>query len=452
VKDSHISWTHHTFNPWVGCDKIAPECAHCYIDREIRKQVDWQSPVKAGDKAPQRKSWGEVYLTKTWGDPYNWQSELQKIMQSRTFADPHGHKFIYSRVFTCSLSDFFHAKVDDRTIAFKGVPSRRGLGMHTSPADRAKSDRWRDCAWQIIRDTPQLVYLILTKRPELIEARLPKDWGQGYKNVWLGTSVGCKLTLSKMDSLRKIPVHPEAVRFVSCEPLLEDISQDINLDGFGWVIAGGESGTNPEHLWPIAGIDWRKEFAMPGRRTMKVEWAYSLMLAAKRNLLPYWFKQITASRAGQGEDALGFLMQEVPPPPEGGIWIPEHAGGTPATSSPSERESPYKADAALHVLDHEFVRAYSQRMPHVVGSLIGQYRSLYGEPEPPVPVGHYYVYPNKVETTWYVCQLVKRGRGFAEETFGTYATKEEAVNHLRKLLDAVSKKSSSNEQNERGEQ
>jgi len=312
MKDSHISWTHHTFNPWVGCDKVGPECAMCYIEREIRKQIDWQSHLP-------RLPWGELYLTQTWNDPPKWQSELEKM---------NTNKLIYSRVFTCSLSDFFHAKVDQRTIASHGLSqlnpplSGHGLSMHTIPATRAKSDRWRDCAWQIIRDTPNLVYLILTKRPELIANRLPKDWGQGYKNVWLGTSVGCRLTLSKMDSLRKIPVHSEAVRFVSCEPLLEDISQEINLDGYGWVIAGGESGSNPEYLWNPA-ANWRYEFNIIGRRTMKIEWAYNLMLAAKRNLLPFWFKQITAARSGQGEDALGFVMQEVPSAPKDGVWIPE---------------------------------------------------------------------------------------------------------------------------------
>lgn len=321
MKGSLISWTHNTFNPWVGCDKIAPECAHCYIDREIRKQKDWQSSQMDWKKShrlpprPPRKPWGEVYLTKTWQDPYEWQSELKKM---------NSDKLVYSRVFTCSLSDFFHAKVDHRTIAWNGVSGRRGLPMHTSVADRAKSDKWRDCAWQVIRETPQCVYLILTKRPELIEARLPKDWGQGYKNVWLGTSVGTKLTLSKLDSLRKIPVHPEAVRFVSCEPLLEDISREINLDGIGWVIGGGESGSGSEYLWNPPPANWRNEFNIIGRRTMKVEWAYNLMLSAKRNLLPYWFKQITASRSGQGEDAFGFVMQEVPPAPLDGIWIPEN--------------------------------------------------------------------------------------------------------------------------------
>ena len=89
------------------------------------------------------------------------------------------------------------------------------------------------------------------------------------------------------------------------------------------------------------------------------------------------------------------------------------------------------------MLDHNFVREYAARMPHVMGNLIGQYRSLYDKPEPPVPVGHYYVYPNKEETTWFVCQLMKRGRGFAEEIFGTYATKEEAVEHLKTLVKAV---------------
>lgn len=420
MKDSHISWTHHTFNPWVGCDKIAPECAHCYIDREIRKQVDWQSPVKVGGTAPQRKSWGEVYLTKTWEDPHRWQSELQKIMQSRTFTDPHGDKLIYSRVFTCSLSDFFHAKVDDRMIDqnAQSMPMHRTVAYHvTKNIPRAS---WRDCAWQIIRDTPNLVYLILTKRPELIEARLPKDWGQGYKNVWLGTSVGCRLTLSKMDSLRRIPVHPEAVRFVSCEPLLEDISADINLDGYGWVIAGGESGTNPEYLWPISGTDWRKEFDMPGRRTMKTEWAYSLMLSAKRSLLPFWFKQVTASRSGQGEDALGFVMQEVPPPPKDGIWIPEQS------DFPITRPKP---ETAPLVIDHDYIDRYFTRFPQTRGNLIGQYRALYGKAEPPFPVGTYYTYEGD-GGGWHVCRLGGTNNRWKEEVISSHMSKEDAVRML----------------------
>jgi protein gp37 len=211
AENSGISWTHNTWNPWVGCDKVAPECAHCYIGRILPKQ--------------HREAWGTVYRTDTWQAPWKWEQDCIRAGTAK-------------RVFTCSLSDFFHAKADP----------------------------WRREAWTIIKGTPHLAWLILTKRPELIEARLPRDWGNGYFNVWLGVSTGCRQTLNKMDTLRKIPA---AVRWVSAEPLIEDISQDINLDGFAWVVTGGESGSGPEYTWdPTA--DWKAELKREdGRRTMR---------------------------------------------------------------------------------------------------------------------------------------------------------------------------------------
>lgn len=259
MENSNIGWTHNTQNFWLGCDKIAPECAHCYIGRVLKRQG--------------REPWGQLYRTKTWDNPQQWQRQAEA--QSVCF-----------RVFTNSLSDFFHADADG----------------------------WREEAWDVIRRTPNLIWLILTKRPELIRKRLPKDWGQGWPNVWLGVSCGCKQTLNKMDSLRRIPVHSKAVRFVSCEPLLEDISGNINLDRFGWLIVGGESGGGPEYLWDST-KDWRKEFNTPGRRTMRLESAHSLLTKARAAGIPYFFKQITAFRSGTGEDALGRLYQEFPPPP-----------------------------------------------------------------------------------------------------------------------------------------
>jgi protein gp37 len=302
MENSNISWTHNTWNPWVGCDKVAPECAKCYIGREIRKQVDWQD-------GGQREPWGEVYLTKTWADPYKWQAELPSDS--------------CKRIFTCSLSDFFHAKVDDRTVCPSSAPAALSLALrqHREVARRGGSTLWRDCAWQVIRETPNLVYLILTKRPELIASRLPKDWPDAFPNVWLGTSTGCNMTLNKMDSLRKIPVHPKAVRFVSCEPLLEDISQNINLEGFGWMIAGGESGSNPEYPWNPQG-DWRAEMkGGAGRRTMEIGWAMALLQKARAAGIPFFFKQVTAGRSGVGENALGDLYREFPDPPFG-KWAP----------------------------------------------------------------------------------------------------------------------------------
>jgi protein gp37 len=117
-----------------------------------------------------------------------------------------------------------------------------------------------------------------------------------------------------MDALRRIPIHPRAVRFLSAEPLLEDISDEIDLGGFGWIIVGGESGGGPEYRWDST-KDWRKEFAAPGRRTMRLEWAHSLLANARIADIPYFFKQVTAFRSGSGEDALGRLYQEFPPPP-----------------------------------------------------------------------------------------------------------------------------------------
>jgi protein gp37 len=295
AENSLIGWTHHTLNFWMGCDKVAPECAKCYIDRVLKRQG--------------REPFGQLYKTKTWKDAEKWQR----------WAEDNGN--VYLRVFTLSLSDFFHVKADG----------------------------WRADAWKIIQDTPNLIYLVLSKRPQLIARRLPSDWGEnGYKNVWLGVSTGCRMTLNKMDMLRKIPA---ALRFVSMEPLLEDITacdycthtqshwpqqqgfhlsrdgerpgvrcQAVNLDGFGWAITGGESGGGREYLWnPQA--DWRKEFSTGGRRTMKKEWAERLRDKVQDAGKPFYFKQKTAPLPGQGEDFLGRVHKDYPPPmPTGGTW------------------------------------------------------------------------------------------------------------------------------------
>jgi protein gp37 len=312
MENSNIAWTHNTQNFWLGCDKVAPECAHCYIGRTLRQQG--------------REPWGQLYRTKTWNNPAKWQKQ----------AEAQGTCY---RVFTNSLSDFFHAE----------------------------ADAWREEAWDIVKDTPNLVWLILTKRPELVASRLPKDWGGGYPNVWLGTSVGCNQTLNKMDSLRKIPVHPQALRFVSCEPLLEDIADQINLDGFRWLIVGGESGSGQEYLWDKA-KDWRKEFDVAGRRTMKLEWARRLLEKSRAARIPFFFKQITSFRSGIGEDALGRVFHEFPPAPQG-KWADKTPFDGPAlaniSSMPATKQlSPIqlaKAKAVAEVAAKEKAKASAQR-------------------------------------------------------------------------------------------
>jgi len=260
-----ISWAHETMNFWMGCRKCAPECVHCYIPY--------------GNGFGRRDPWDEngPHLTKDWRGPCSWQTRL-------------GESDECARVFTCSLGDFFDQRVDARG--------------------------WRDDAWTWIRNTPNLIWLILTKRPELIADRLPKDWP--YQNVWLGVSTGCKSTLKKVDILRQIPMHERAVRFISAEPLLEDIADDLDLEGIGWLITGGESGHGDEYLYNPATWSQRvKRGDDSGRRTMRLEWAKNVMELARFHGVSFWFKQVTAPNAGVQPDALGQYYYEVPPPPFG---------------------------------------------------------------------------------------------------------------------------------------
>jgi protein gp37 len=110
---------------------------------------------------------------------------------------------------------------------------------------------------------------------------------------------------------------------VSCEPLLEDIADSINLDGFGWMIVGGESGTNPEYRWNPT-EDWRKEFERKGRRTMDIQWAKNLLAKARNAGIPFFFKQVTAGKSEMGVDALGSVIHEIPPAPHGLPWAEIH--------------------------------------------------------------------------------------------------------------------------------
>lgn len=122
------------------------------------------------------------------------------------------------RVFTCSWSDFFHPD----------------------------ADAWRDEAWGIIAATQRHTYQILTKRPNRIKACLPPDWGDGYPNVWLGTSVESDIYGYRAQQLATVPAR---VRFLSCEPLLgplTHLSWWLARGRIQWVIVGGESGGPPD--------------------------------------------------------------------------------------------------------------------------------------------------------------------------------------------------------------
>ncbi len=137
---SDIEWTEATWNPWHGCQKVSPGCAHCYMYR---------------DKARYGQDPGKVMRGKTTFElPLKWKEP--------------------KLIFTCSWSDFFIADADP----------------------------WRPEAWEIIRATPHHSYQILTKRPERVVEHLPKDWP--LPNVWLGVSVENPRFYWRIDILRGI--------------------------------------------------------------------------------------------------------------------------------------------------------------------------------------------------------------------------------------------------------
>jgi protein gp37 len=228
-KDSGIQWTHHTFNPWWGCEKVSPGCTNCYaaaFDKRVGG-MNW-------GKAAPRRFFGE----KHWNNPRIWDAAAAKAGERH-------------RVFCASMADVFEDRPD--------------LVDH------------RVRLFNLIQVTPNLDWLLLTKRPENVvrmlgECRYRVEGGirstlglVPMTNVWLGTTVE-----NQEQAERRIPELlwiPAAVRFLSMEPLLGPVdltalgvggqegltdaltgvrerSGSIREDGdaIDWVIVGGESG------------------------------------------------------------------------------------------------------------------------------------------------------------------------------------------------------------------
>ena len=190
---STIEWTEATWNPTTGCDRVSAGCDHCYALDLAKRLKAMGSPKYQNDGDPRTSGPGfDVTMHEDALDlPYRWRNP--KV------------------VFVNSMSDLFHARVP---LDFVGR------------------------VFDVIADTPQHTYQVLTKRSRrlrLVAAKL--EWPD---NLWMGVSVESADELYRVDDLRRVPA---AVRFLSCEPLLGPLD-GIDLDGIHWVIAGGESGRN----------------------------------------------------------------------------------------------------------------------------------------------------------------------------------------------------------------
>ena len=207
-----IEWTDATWNPVTGCTKTSAGCAHCYAEMMSRR-------LKAMGTEKYKNGFQVTLHEEALNEPKRWR-------KPRT-------------IFVCSMSDLFH-----KVVPFEFV----------------------DRVMRVIKETPQHCYQLLTKRAERMEEYFQTR--DVPKNVWIGVTVEVQTSKSRIDALRKIKDAP--IRFLSCEPLLEDLGE-IDLSGIDWIIVGGESGTQA--------------------RPMKADWVKNIKVQCEAAGKAFFFKQ-----------------------------------------------------------------------------------------------------------------------------------------------------------------
>ncbi len=215
MKNSGISWTDHSFNPWWGCEKVSPACDSCYAEtfaKRVGKRV-W------GKDAPRR-----FFGVKHWSEPLKWDQAAAKAGKP-------------ALVFCASMADVFEARSD--------------------------LDPWRAKLWELIEKTPNLRWVLLTKRPENILRMQPSAWVEfPPRNVWHGTTAE-----NQRRADERIPILlqvPSRVRWISAEPLLEMIDFRTYFHGIEWIITGGESGARARRMASRWAHDIRQQCADAG--------------------------------------------------------------------------------------------------------------------------------------------------------------------------------------------
>ena len=217
AETTSISWTDATFNPWIGCTRVSPACDHCYAARDNDRR-GWVEGWGAG--VPRKRT-----SENNWNKPRQWNRKAAET----------GYR---PRVFCASLADVFDNEVEQA---------------------------WRDDLWQLIRETPLLRWILLTKRIGNAPKMLPPDWP--FSHVGLMATI---VTQQEWDrDFHKLMAVPAAWRGVSAEPLLGCI--DIGDAAPDWIITGGESG--------------------PGCRQLDMDAVRSLRDQCKRNGIAFHHKQ-----------------------------------------------------------------------------------------------------------------------------------------------------------------
>lgn len=240
MKTTKIEWTDKTWNPITGCSKKSTGCLHCYAEVMSRR-------LKAMGLEKYNNGFEVTLHHRCLNEPLTWKGS--------------------HNIFVCSMSDIFHEDV---------------------PFD------FVDKMFEVIRQTPQHRYQILTKRAERMSEYFSTH--SVPSNVWLGVTVEAKSSIPRIDRLRNLKA---TVKFLSCEPLVEDLGE-IDLSGIDWVIVGGESGTQA--------------------RPMKVEWVINIKKQVENQGAAFFFKQwgtwgsdgIKRNKKVNGKLLEGKIIQEMP--------------------------------------------------------------------------------------------------------------------------------------------
>ena len=281
-ENTAIEWADHTFNPWSGCTKVSPGCANCYAERlSARGMTNGKGERTLGQwgpGAPRKRT-----SVANWRKPLAWAKAARALGTAR---DPgwngalsgHYARRARPRVFCASLADWLD---------------------HEAPAE------WLADLLALISQTPELDWLLLTKRPQLWRERvtvamagcfdedpltLMESWlgGDPPSNVWVGTSVEDQARADERH--RHLKAIPARVHFWSAEPLLGAVL--LPDDPPDWVIAGGESG--------------------PGARPMQVEHARSLRDQCAEAGVSFFMKQMGGTRKPFHEIPDDLMLREFP--------------------------------------------------------------------------------------------------------------------------------------------
>lgn len=230
---SAIEWTEATWNPTTGCDKTSPGCDNCYaLTLAKRLKAMGQSKYQRdGDPRTSGPGFGLTVHPDTLDIPRSWSSPRV--------------------IFVNSMSDLFHPSVPDTYI-------RRVL--------------------DVIAETPQHQYQVLTKRSKRLAALAPKL--DLPSNLWVGVSVEADRYRFRVDHLRAVGA---AVRFVSAEPLLGPL-ENLDLEGIHWLIVGGESGPRARPMEQSWAVDLRDQCAAAGVPFFFKQWGGSTPKAGGRQL------------------------------------------------------------------------------------------------------------------------------------------------------------------------